>query len=70
MKFLWYSISLFLIILVLINNPKSEGVKGLNVQNKLFTANRKTTNTVEILTGLSVTIFLCLTVILSAYYEY
>nr|YP_009294209.1 preprotein translocase subunit G [Palmaria palmata]AOM67649.1 preprotein translocase subunit G [Palmaria palmata] len=70
MKVLWYSISLFLIILVLINNPKSEGVKGLNIQNKLFTANRKTTNTVEILTGLSVTIFLGLTVILSAYYEY
>lgn len=70
MKFLWYLISIVLIVLVLIKNPKSEGLSSLNLQNKLFTPNRQATNTIEVLTGLSVTIFLCFTTILSAYYEY
>jgi protein translocase SecG subunit len=70
MKFLWYIISLVLIILVLINNPKSGGVSSLNRQNKLFTTNRKATSVIEVFTSLFIILFLLFTVVLSSYYEY
>lgn len=69
MKFLWYLISLVLIILILINNPKAEGMRPLNSQNQMFTTNRTATNFLEIITWISILIFLCFTVILTAYYE-
>jgi protein translocase SecG subunit len=70
MKFLWYIISFILIILILINNPKSEGLSGLSGQNQLFNANSQTTDIIEILTAVSIILFLCFTIILAAYYKY
>lgn len=69
MKFLWYLISLVLIILILINNPKAEGLGNLSSQNQLFTTNRTATSFLEVMTWISIVIFLCFTVILTAYYE-
>nr|YP_010988289.1 preprotein translocase subunit G [Rhodochorton tenue]WOK79485.1 preprotein translocase subunit G [Rhodochorton tenue] len=70
MKFLWYIISFILIILILINNPKSEGLSTLGGQGQLFNVNSKTVNILEILTAVSITLFLCFTIVLAAYYQY
>ena len=70
MKFLWYIISFILITLILINNPKAEGLGSLGGQGQLFTTKNKSINILEILTGVSITIFLGFTIVLAAYYEY
>lgn len=70
MKFLWYIISIILMLLILVNNPKSEGLGSLSGQGQLFNRSSKSINILEILTGVSITLFLGFTIVLSAYYEY
>lgn len=69
MKFLWYVVSLVLIILILINDPKAEGSSNLPGQSQIFTTNRTATTFLEIITWIFILFFLCFTVILTAYYE-
>jgi preprotein translocase subunit SecG len=66
MKFLWYLASLLSVILILINNPKSEGLGSLGGQAQLFDNTRRTGNTLEIITWLSILFFLLLTAIFAA----
>ncbi len=69
MKFLWYIISLLLIIFILINNPKSEGLNSLGVQSQVFNSS-KALNILEVLIGTTLILFLGFTIVLSAYYKY
>nr|YP_009314958.1 hypothetical protein P8465_pgp090 [Scinaia undulata]SCW23413.1 secG [Scinaia undulata] len=64
MKFLWYACSLLLIVLILINSPKSNDLGLLSGTNKLFASTNQAVNTLEILTWCLIFLFICLAVVL------
>lgn len=64
MKFLWYICSLLLIVVILMKNPKSNGLGLLSGTNKLFASTNQAANTLEILIWALVTLFICLAIAL------
>nr|YP_009312910.1 hypothetical protein P8463_pgp089 [Helminthora furcellata]SCW21164.1 secG [Helminthora furcellata]SCW24024.1 secG [Helminthora furcellata] len=64
-KILWYLNGIFLIILILSNNPKAEGLGVLGNQNQIFSNTRQANNVLESLTWVSIILFLCLTTLLA-----
>jgi protein translocase SecG subunit len=63
MKLLWYLAGLTSIVFVLMSNPKSEGLGNLGVQTQLFNNTRQAQSTLEMMTQISVLIFLLSTII-------
>jgi len=69
MKLIWYIISLFIIILILINNPKASslGLGNLINQGQLLNSTRSTERILQLLiTGL-VLCFFIFTILISVY---
>nr|YP_009541742.1 preprotein translocase subunit G [Synarthrophyton chejuense]AYR05751.1 preprotein translocase subunit G [Synarthrophyton chejuense] len=67
MKILWFISSLVTIFLILINNPKSEGLGGMGNQSQLFSYTRSTQNNLLGFTLLSSFAFVLLTIILTSH---
>nr|YP_009313319.1 hypothetical protein P8460_pgp092 [Dichotomaria marginata]SCW21573.1 secG [Dichotomaria marginata] len=70
MKWLWYTLSLILVVLILINNPKTDTLRTFSGTNKLFTNSSEASTILEILTWSSASLFLCFTIILRIYTTY
>nr|YP_009315569.1 hypothetical protein P8464_pgp090 [Liagora brachyclada]SCW24227.1 secG [Liagora brachyclada] len=68
-KFLWYVNSIFLIVLILSNNPKAEGLGVLGSQNQIFSNTRQANTVLETLTWVSIILFLCFTTLLAVSYS-
>nr|YP_009313729.1 hypothetical protein P8461_pgp090 [Helminthocladia australis]SCW21983.1 secG [Helminthocladia australis] len=69
MKILWYISSIFLIFLILSNNPKAEGLGVLGNQSQLFSNTRQATTVLESLTWIFIILFLSFTTILTINYN-
>ncbi len=68
-KVLWYMNSIFLIVLILSNNPKAEGLGVLGSQNQIFSNTRQANTVLEVLTWISIILFLCFTTLLAIRYS-
>nr|YP_009314752.1 hypothetical protein P8470_pgp090 [Neoizziella asiatica]SCW23207.1 secG [Neoizziella asiatica] len=68
-KVLWYVNSIFLIFLILSNNPKAEGLGILGSQNQIFSNTRQANTVLEVLTWISIILFLCFTTLLAIRYS-
>nr|YP_009315162.1 hypothetical protein P8471_pgp090 [Titanophycus setchellii]SCW23617.1 secG [Titanophycus setchellii] len=67
-KFVWYINSIFLVVLILTNNPKTEGLGVLGNQNQIFSNTRQANTVLETLTWISIILFLCCTTLLAVRY--
>nr|YP_009313932.1 hypothetical protein P8458_pgp090 [Hommersandiophycus borowitzkae]SCW22186.1 secG [Hommersandiophycus borowitzkae] len=68
-KFVWYISGVFLIFLILSNNPKADGLGILGNQSQLFSNTRQANTLLESLIWLSIILFLILTTVLAISYE-
>ncbi|MGQ9869930.1 preprotein translocase subunit SecG [Leptodesmis sp.] len=66
LKTLWLISAVGLIILVLLHSPKGDGLGGLGGQAQLFTSTKSAELTLNRVTWVLTTIFMGLTVVLSA----
>nr|YP_010728682.1 preprotein translocase subunit G [Phymatolithon calcareum]WEA76898.1 preprotein translocase subunit G [Phymatolithon calcareum] len=66
MKLIWYTSSILTILLILINNPKSQGFGSIGNQSQLFSYTRSTQKNILILTTITASIFVLLTIILTS----
>nr|YP_009313525.1 hypothetical protein P8459_pgp090 [Galaxaura rugosa]SCW21779.1 secG [Galaxaura rugosa] len=64
MKSLWYILSVILIVLILINNPKTDTLRTFSGTNKIFTNSSEASTILEILTWSCASLFLCFAIIL------
>nr|SCW23003.1 secG [Nemalion sp. H.1444] len=69
MKFLWYFTTIILIVLILISNPKAEGLGILGGRSQLFSNTRQATTVLEGVIWTIIILFLSLTTILAMHYE-
>ena len=67
MKFIWYIISLFIILCILINNPKSTGIGGIGNQGQLLNSTRSTEKFLQFLITVFIICFFILTIFTSIY---
>nr|YP_009237780.1 hypothetical protein [Gracilariopsis lemaneiformis]YP_009294614.1 hypothetical protein Gch_015 [Gracilariopsis chorda]AJO68455.1 hypothetical protein [Gracilariopsis lemaneiformis]AML79957.1 hypothetical protein [Gracilariopsis lemaneiformis]AOM66874.1 hypothetical protein Gch_015 [Gracilariopsis chorda]UAD88865.1 Preprotein translocase SecG subunit [Gracilariopsis chorda] len=63
MKVLWYIVGNFTILLILINNPKLTNLSGFRIQATGLNFTRSTQKNLQIITIISIFLFLLLTVI-------
>nr|YP_009315365.1 hypothetical protein P8462_pgp090 [Yamadaella caenomyce]SCW23820.1 secG [Yamadaella caenomyce] len=68
MKFVWYIVSTVLIVLILSNNPKSDGFGMLSSRNQVFDTTNQATTFVESLTWICIILFLSLTTMIALSY--
>nr|ARO90920.1 preprotein translocase SecG subunit [Corynoplastis japonica] len=68
MKFLWYIITVMLIILILIQSPKKEGFRTLNFQNQTFSNTKESERLIQSITWCLVVTFIFFTAILAKNY--
>ncbi|MBD2099368.1 preprotein translocase subunit SecG [Leptolyngbya sp. FACHB-261] len=66
LTFLWSLIALCLVILILLHSPKGDGLGGIGGQAQLFTSTRSAETTLNRITWTMTTLFLGITVVLSA----
>jgi preprotein translocase subunit SecG len=66
LKVLWMFAAGALIVLVLLHSPKGDGLGGLGGQAQLFTSTKSAEKTLNQVTWVLVTLFMSLTVVLSA----
>lgn len=66
MKLIWYTSILLTILLILTNNPKSQGFGSIGNQSQLFSYTRSTQKNILILTTITSSIFVLLTIILTS----
>lgn len=62
MKLIWYLISVLLIFLILISNPKSTNLGGFSGEGNIVSTTRSSQRTVQILIALNILLFLLLTI--------
>lgn len=66
MKLIWYILSFFTILLILISNPKSQGFGAIGNQSQLFSYTRSTQKNILVLTITAASVFVFLTIILTS----
>lgn len=64
MKFIWYLSIFFVLISVLLDNPKKSSSGVFNSQNQLLTPTRSAQKNLQILIATSISIFFLLTIFL------
>nr|YP_010873196.1 Preprotein translocase subunit G [Nemalion vermiculare]WGV34468.1 Preprotein translocase subunit G [Nemalion vermiculare] len=69
MKLLWYFTTIAIIVLILISNPKAEGLGILGGQSQLFNNTRQATTVLESIIWTVIILFLSFTTILAMRYE-
>lgn len=69
MKLIWYFVSLFLILFILINNPRSNGVGILGNQGQVLNSTRSTEKNLQLITIILVFCFFLLTIYNSIYID-
>lgn len=67
MKIFWYLISVLTIFLVLLNNPKSNGLGGFGNSQAVFNLTSSSQKKLQFVTFLSVFTFLILTIFFALY---
>nr|YP_009296375.1 preprotein translocase subunit G [Thorea hispida]AOM65310.1 preprotein translocase subunit G [Thorea hispida]ARX95870.1 hypothetical protein [Thorea hispida]UNJ79155.1 preprotein translocase subunit G [Thorea hispida] len=70
MKVLWYIFSFSSILCILLNNPKSKQTSQFNINIRIFQSKKKeiSISILEIVTWLTVCVFLFVTILLTIYY--
>uniref|UniRef100_A0AAU7YP59 Preprotein translocase SecG subunit n=1 Tax=Gracilaria hainanensis TaxID=2871843 RepID=A0AAU7YP59_9FLOR len=63
MKVLWYSIGVFTIILILINNPKFTSLGGLSSKSSSLNITRSTQKNLQIIIIINICLFLGSTIL-------
>lgn len=66
MKILWYIVSIITLVLILANNPKSNGFGNFGNPLQLVNYTRSTQKSMQILTVFSISIFLLSTILMVA----
>lgn len=67
MKLIWYIISFFVILFILINNPKSSSIGNLANQGQLLNSTRRTEKKLQFITIVFIMSFFILTILNSVY---
>nr|YP_009295657.1 preprotein translocase subunit G [Mastocarpus papillatus]AOL58141.1 preprotein translocase subunit G [Mastocarpus papillatus] len=67
MKLIWYLISLIIICLILINNPKGTNLGSFGNQGSILNATRSNQKTLQILIVVNIFCFFLLTILLLLY---
>ena len=62
MKLIWYLISVLLIFLILISNPKSTNLGGFSGEGNIVSTTRSSQRTLQILIAFNILLFLLLTI--------
>ncbi|NJK62882.1 MAG: preprotein translocase subunit SecG [Synechococcaceae cyanobacterium SM2_3_1] len=65
-KFVWISMAILLIILVLLHSPKGDGLGAIGNQAQLFSSSRSAEQSLNRTTWTVAAVFLAVTVLLSA----
>lgn len=62
MKLIWYVISLIIICLILINNPKATNLGSFGNQGSILNATRSTQKTLQTIIAVNIVVFFLLTI--------
>ena len=66
MKWLWYTSSIFTILLILLNNSKSNSFGNMGIQNNFFSYTKSTQKNIQVVTIVFGLVFLLITAILAS----
>jgi protein translocase SecG subunit len=66
MKLGWYISSIITISLILINNPKSQGLSSISRQLQLFSYTRSTQKNLLVITIIAASVFVFFTIVLTS----
>ncbi|ABB56500.1 preprotein translocase subunit SecG [Synechococcus elongatus] len=66
LQFVWMGSAAGLVVLVLLHSPKGDGLGGIGGQGQLFTSAKSAESTLNRVTWTLFTLFLSLTIVLSA----
>jgi len=69
MKLIWYCVSLCLILFILINNPRSNGLGVFGNQGQVLNSTRSTEKNLQLITIILVFCFFLLTIYNSIYID-